>query len=623
MTEISEQISRHICPHDLEAAMKHHFGHEQFRPMQRAIICDAIAGRDLFVLMPTGSGKSLCYQLPAMISKGTTIVVSPLIALMQDQVSVLQANGINATFLNSSVDPNQIAEREAHAIAGQYPLIYMAPERMMSPAGIRLLRKLSINRIVIDEAHCISEWGHDFRPDYRQLGGLRDQLANQPISALTATATPRVIDDIIQQLQLCDSAIHCGHFERPNLNYQLRPKHRVLQQVVGYMKSNPSSEGIVYCLSRVSVDRLCDKLRAHGIDALPYHAGLDRRTRLEHQHQFVHGGARVMVATIAFGMGIDKPDVRFVIHADLPRHLEGYYQETGRAGRDGLPADCILFFSTADRFRYEHFINQKQTEHERNLARQQLQQVLHYAYTTQCRCIPLLHYFGQTHPGSCGHCDNCNNPPQWIDATKDAQKLLSTVVRTDQRFGLGYIIDVLRGSAGKRILGNHHDQLSVYGIGADQPVGYWRKLADTLIGTGQLALTQDEYHVAQLTSDSGPVLRGQKCVQVTRPHRAPNRKVIPKLAPEGPFDHILFERLRALRRNLAQKQNVPPYVVFGDASLKQMVQQRPTSLAQFVQITGVGEHKLKKYGRRFIEAIGGSSDFDPTSSSHQVKSNNS
>ena len=594
---------------NLDTLLKQQFGYNSFRPMQREIIADTLAGHDAFVLMPTGGGKSLCFQLPSLILPGVTVVISPLIALMQDQVKALEANGVRATFLNSSLDYGRIVEREAQAASGHVDLLYLAPERLMSSAGQNLLRRIQVAHFAIDEAHCISEWGHDFRPEYRMLGRLRTQYPHVPITSLTATATPRVAEDIIGQLHLRDPGIYRGRFERENLFYEVRPKQRTFEQIVSYLNKNPDFEGIIYCHSRASTERTAEKLRERRIAALPYHAGLESAVRASNQHEFVYGNTRVIVATIAFGMGINKLDVRFVIHTDLPRNLEAYYQETGRAGRDGLPADCILFFSHGDRAKIERFIEEKEDERERAQALSQLQQMIEFAYATDCRCRTLLSYFGETRNGNCDHCDNCRFPPDLSDATEDARKLLSAVARTDQRFGLNYVIDVLRGAENERIVRNCHNQLTVYGIGQDRPKPYWQRLAATLINEDQLARTRDEFPTTFLTDRSIPVLRGETQVSVVVPRaarradRPPSRK-----RPEGPdhpVDAALFETLRRLRHELATEQGVPPYVIFSDASLRQMAQVHPRTAAQFLSITGVGQYKLDRYGRIFMNAIGG------------------
>ncbi|MEM8738003.1 MAG: DNA helicase RecQ [Planctomycetota bacterium] len=601
---------------DLDLLLKQHFGHHAFRPQQRAIIDDAVAGRDVFVILPTGGGKSLCYQLPALADdRGTTVVVSPLIALMQNQVDLLTANGVPATYLNSTLDLDEQWSREQDALAGKYRLVYLAPERLMSAPGKSLLGRLDVARFAIDEAHCISEWGHDFRPEYRMLGQLRSgfdgRFADTPVMALTATATPRVADDIVRELALRDPAQHRGGFERTNLTYEVRPKQRVVAQILDHLEANPLHEGIVYCLSRKRCEEVAGQLKEQGIPALPYHAGLDPSTREANQHAFIFGDARVVCATIAFGMGVDKPDVRFVFHADLPRHIEGYYQETGRAGRDGLPADCVLFYSGGDRGKIEFFINQKETEAEQEHARQQLEQVVKFAHDTGCRTRALLAHFGEDHPGACGHCDNCIKPPKLVDATQDARKLLSAVARTGQRFGLSHVVNVLRGSRSERVLSRNHHELSVHGIGKDQPTGHWRQLAEHLLHHGQLALSADEYRTAFLTPQSKEVLAGDVTVRLPQSRvaatsadrRRPRAASTPGLDPDLPINESLFAALRELRRDLARNQGVPPYVVFGDAALRQMAQALPTTNQAFLAINGVGQTKLDRYGPQFLEAI--------------------
>ncbi len=615
----------------VDALLKRHFGHEAFRPRQRAIIDDVIAGRDAFVILPTGGGKSLCYQLPALADAaaaesgdaatagGTTVVVSPLIALMHNQVEALNANGIPATFLNSTLDAREVNQRERDALAGKYRLVYLAPERLMSGAGRSLLSRLDVARFAIDEAHCISEWGHDFRPEYRMLGRLRREFdgrfTDTPIIALTATATPRVADDIVRELQLRDAAIHRGGFERTNLYYEVRPKQRVVEQILDHVNRNPTHEGIVYCLSRKRCEEVAGRLADAGVAALPYHAGLEGAIRERNQHAFIYGDARVICATIAFGMGVDKPDVRFVFHADLPRHIEGYYQETGRAGRDGLPADCVLFYSGGDRGRIEFFINQKETEAERQHARDQLDQVIKYSHTLGCRTAALVAHFGDTivsGDGRCGHCDNCVKPPEVDDATEEAQKLLSAVARTGQRFGLSHVINVLRGSEAEKVTSRGHHELSVHGIGRDRPTGFWRQLAEHLTQSGHLASTKDEYRTVHLTPDSRAVLTGEERVQLPRSRAAktgggaglPARTAAAKAVESGPpIDDALFQRLRDLRREIAAEQGVPPYVVFGDLTLRQMAKRHPTTDAALIEISGVGQTKLHRYGPRFLDVI--------------------
>jgi len=442
------------------------------------------------------------------------------------------------------------------------------------------------------------------------LGSLRDQFAGRfadtPVVALTATATPRVRQDILTQLRLRDPAVYLGDFERKNLSYELRPKKDTLGQIGRYLAQNPTHEGIIYCQSRKRCDEMAQKLRGAGILAVPYHAGLDSATREKHQHDFIYGQARIVVATIAFGMGVDKPDVRFVIHADMPRSLEGYYQETGRAGRDGLPADCIFFYSGGDRAKIEHFIEQKEDEDERKHAYWQLQQVIDFAHRATCRMPALLGYFGQEHAGNCGHCDNCLAPPRLLDVTVQAQKLLSAIARTGQRFGIGHVVKVLRGSKEQRVTDFGHDQLSVYGIGADQPDGHWKQLAEHLIQDGALASSTDQFRTLHLTADSKTILRGERGVSMPVSRVSPSG---PARRPRnddftlGPIDDELFNKLRVLRKQLAEEQGVPPYVVFGDKALRHMAATCPINDEAFLAVSGVGQKKLEQYGRAFMSVI--------------------
>jgi ATP-dependent DNA helicase RecQ len=596
---------------ELGQTLKRHFGHDTFRPLQEQIIQDVIDGRDVMAIMPTGGGKSLCYQLPALLRKGTTLVVSPLIALMEDQVKALQTNGIKAAFLNSTNTPQQSMQIQRDAATGQLDLLYMAPERVFSASGLRTIGLMNLTLIAVDEAHCISEWGHDFRPEYRMLGNFREQLAGTyghvPMIALTATATPRVAKDIAAQLQLRNPGIYQRSFERENLYYEVRPKDQTTQQIIQYIQEHPNDEGIVYCYSRNATELLAEKLRQKGIAAKPYHAGLAHQERTANQHDFVYGDTRVICATIAFGMGIDKPDVRFVIHADLPRNLEGYYQETGRAGRDGLPADCILFFSAGDRAKIEHFFEEK-SDAERELAQWQLQQVVKFAYETSCRCVPLLGYFGQEHAGKCGHCDNCQQAPQIINATEDARKFLSAVARTGQTYGMGYVIHVLRGKTDEKIQRNHHDKLTVFGIGKENRISYWKMLAEALINHGYLSQTSDQFPTLRLNTQSMPLLKGEVQFEMVQPRAIEKKQVGSKkqalVAVDGmPVNEALFEHLRQLRLQLAHDQSIPPYMVFSDLSLRQMAALKPMTLTQFDQINGVGALKSKKYGETFVTAI--------------------
>lgn len=598
-----------------ERELKQFFGYDGFRPGQQQIIEAFLRHQDVLVIMPTGGGKSLCFQLPALLKSGVTLVVSPLIALMQDQVQALQDNGIGATFLNSSLSFAEARSRIAQIQSGAIKLLYVAPERLLSDSFLPLLDEIAAEQglagFAIDEAHCVSEWGHDFRPEYRQLRMLRQRYASVPVMALTATATERVRQDIGQQLQLRQPLVHIASFNRQNLYYDVRPKGRqsyidLLQQI-----RRTEGSGIVYCLSRRRVNETAFRLQQDNISALPYHAGLSDRERQQNQERFLRDDVRVMVATIAFGMGINKPDVRFVIHHDLPRNIESYYQESGRAGRDGEPAQCTLYYSPADIKRIDWIINQKvhpltkePLEHEQRIARQQLRQVIDYAESTVCRRTIQLSYFGESFPGNCGQCDNCVHPQPIEDWTVEAQKFLSCVARCRERFGMNHIIDVLRGSQKQRIKQYGHDRLSTYGIGKDRSVEAWRLLGRSLLQQQLVNETTDGFPVLKLNLLSWEVMRGQRPVKIAVPPQIHAPAVPPEeergLSPEA---DLLLRRLRSLRKQLADQQSVPPYVVFAESSLRLMAQRRPQTLEAFSQISGVGSRKLTQYGQVFTETI--------------------
>lgn len=592
----------------LEKALKHHFGYEQFRLGQRRVIEAVLKGRDTLVVMPTGGGKSLCYQLPALLKLGVTVVVSPLIALMQDQVDSLRDNGIAATFINSTLALPDLRQRESALLQGDIKLLYVAPERLVSAGFIQLLKAASqqvgIAAFAIDEAHCVSEWGHDFRPEYRQLSLLRQVFPQVPTLALTATATERVRQDILNQLQLQDPLVHIASFNRQNLFYEVKLKARQsYSELLHQLKTTPGA-GIVYCLSRKRVDEIAQRLRQDGIEALPYHAGLSDRQRQENQQRFIRDDVRVMVATVAFGMGINKPDVRFVVHYDIPRNLESYYQESGRSGRDGDPAHCTLYYSYADVATVEYLIGQKSDEQEQRIARQQLRQMIDYCESTVCRRRIQLGYFGEMLEQPCQNCDNCLSPPPIEDWTIEAQKFLSCVARCRERFGMAHIIDVLRGSKKQRVMALGHDQLSTYGIGKDRTVDEWRLLGRSLLHQRLLEETTDGYPVLKLNAGSWQVLRKQIPVQVAIPERLYGPGANPvQAAEDAPETVRLMERLRSLRKRLADQQSVPPYVVFADAALRQMAQRRPQTLTAFAQISGVGRRKLEQYGQIFTTEI--------------------
>ncbi len=594
----------------LEQALKHYFGYDSFRPGQRSIVEKALQNQDLLVIMPTGGGKSLCYQLPALLKPGLMIVVSPLIALMQDQVQALQDNGIPATFLNSSLSSSELRERERAVLAGEMKLLYVAPERLLGEGLLSSqLSQVHVSAIAIDEAHCVSEWGHDFRPEYRQLSQLRQLYPTVPIMALTATATERVRHDIIDQLDLKDPFVHLATFNRPNLYYEVRSKHKqTYGELLQLIRNNQSGSGIIYCLSRRRVDELTAKLKFDGIPALPYHAGLDNKIRTENQNRFIRDDVQLIVATIAFGMGINKPDVRFVVHYDLPRNIEGYYQESGRAGRDGEPAQCILLFGAGDIKTIEYLISQKidpntgaALEDEQRIAFQQLRRVINYAEATECRRTIQLGYFGEAFPGNCGNCDNCRYPKPVEDWTIEAQKFLSCVARVRERFGLNYIIEVLRGSKNQRILQNGHEKLSTYNIGKDRSADEWKMLGRSLIHQGLVDESTDGYSILRLNNLSWEVLRKQRAVEIAIAIRLQDAATPTSSLTEETEE--LFNRLQALRKRLADEQSIPPYIVFANASLRFMAQQQPLNRAQFANISGVGSRKLSQYGDEFLAEI--------------------
>ncbi len=601
-------------PPSLKEALKHHFGYDQFRFDQRRIIEQVIKNRDVLVIMPTGGGKSLCYQLPALLKDGVTIVVSPLIALMQDQVTALQDNGIGATFLNSTLTSEEARSREQSLFSGSVKLLYIAPERLFTLSFIELIERLSqkvgISTFAIDEAHCVSEWGHDFRPEYRQLFQLKQRYPQIPIIALTATATGRVRTDIVQQLRLKDPDIYISSFNRENLYYEVKQKskqayHQLLSTINEHQGKEKGS-GIIYCLSRKHVNEITSKLKQDGISALPYHAGLNAGERATNQTQFIRDDVQIIVATIAFGMGINKPDVRFVIHYDLPRNLESYYQESGRAGRDGEDARCTILFGWGDVHTIKYLTKQKADPNEQRIAQQQLSQIIDYAESSICRRKIQLGYFGETFNAPCNNCDNCINPAPIEDWTVEAQKFLSCVYRCEQRFGMSHIIDVLRGSRKKRIVDLDHDQLSTHNIGADRSVDDWRMLCRALVHQGYLDETTDGYSVLKLNANSNRVLKKIDTVEIAissrieKPLTSKNKAASAELTLE---ESSLMNELRTLRKTLADRQSVPPYVVFSDASLRQMSQNRPQTAEAFLKISGVGNRKLDQYGEVFTQAI--------------------
>jgi len=587
--------------------LKATFGYDSFRPLQREIIEANLAGRDTFALLPTGGGKSLCFQIPALLREGLTIVVSPLIALMKDQVDQLQAAGVAATYLNSALSAAETRKRLRGLHQGEWQLLYAAPERLMLDNWRENLLNWNVAALAIDEAHCISEWGHDFRPEYRQLAQLRDLLPHAPVMALTATATERVRADIIQGLRLHEPAVFVASFNRPNLTYRVVPKNQPLRQVITFVEQRFRESGIIYCASRNAAERVAQALRERGYPARPYHAGLDNRTRAENQELFLRDEVRIICATIAFGMGINKPNVRWVIHYDLPKNIEGYYQETGRAGRDGLPGECLLLFSPGDVAKQTHFLDEIADPTEQQYARAQLRQIVHYAESGNCRRVELLAYFAETYPQPrCGACDNCLEPRETYDGTLHAQKLLSCVYRVGQasRFGVGlnHLTEILTGADTERLRRWGHDRLTTYGIGKDLTRPQWAAIGRELIRLGYLAQTSGQYPTIELTAKGVLLLRSRETLMLTRPYTLPKARK-EKVSGAIACNEILFERLRTLRKELADERQVPAYVIFGDATLREMAAALPASLEAMSGISGVGQKKLAEFGERFIAEI--------------------
>ena len=587
------------------------FGYTAFRGAQAQIIEHVAAGGDALVLMPTGGGKSVCYQIPALLRQGVGIVVSPLIALMQDQVDALLQLGVRAAFLNSSQDAEAAREVQRRLFAGQLDLLYVAPERLVTEGFVRALERMRAGHglalFAIDEAHCVSQWGHDFRPEYLQLSMLAERFPEVPRIALTATADALTRAEIVTKLKLAQAREFVASFDRPNIRYRVVEKDSARTQLGGFLAGHPGEAGIVYCVSRKKVEDTAERLADKGVRALPYHAGLDAQTRRLHQQRFLREDGIVMVATIAFGMGIDKPDVRFVAHLDLPRSLEGYYQETGRAGRDGEPAEAWLAYGLADVVLLKSWIEQSEAPAEqKRIEGMKLDAMLGYCETASCRRVILLNYFGEA-AQPCGNCDVCLDPPQTWDGTVAAQKLMSAVLRTGSRFGAGHLIDILRGKATERVKQWRHDRLPTFGVGADLDEVAWRAVARQLVALGLLRADAERYGALAVTADARPVLRGESRLELrrARPQRSGGRRAESRRDADlaAGVDPALLDALRALRRELAQAQSVPAYVVFHDATLRELARLRPTSESELRRVAGIGDHKLRRYGARVLEVL--------------------
>jgi ATP-dependent DNA helicase RecQ len=597
---------------DPRAVLKEVFGYDEFRGDQADIVAHVVAGGDAVVLMPTGGGKSITYQVPALVRPGTGLVISPLIALMHDQVDALRANGVRAAYLNSTQNPAERAGVEQDFLAGELDLLYVAPERLSAPATSAMLQRGTLSVIAIDEAHCVSQWGHDFRPDYLALGDLTDRFPGVPRMALTATATHATHQEITERLRLPDARHFVASFDRPNIQYRIEPKVDPRRQLLQFLRAQPAgSAGIVYALSRKSVEQTAEYLRTQGVDALPYHAGLDAAVRAHHQQRFLREDGVVMVATIAFGMGIDKPDVRFVAHIDLPKSVEGYYQETGRAGRDGDPAIAWMAYGLGDVVQQRRLIDQSPGERSYKMRLgQHLDAMLALCETVSCRRQNLLAYFGQSSE-PCGNCDTCLDSPDTWDGLVPAQKLLSTIVRLqrerNQAFGAGHLVDILRGASTERIRQQGHDALATYGLGADLSDQDWRSVIRQLLARGVI-VARGEYGVLAVGDEGAAVLRGETPVPLRRDvlGRGGGAPRVRKAAASDAVadgDRDLFEALRAWRAGVAKEQGVPAYIVFGDATLRALAEQRPASIAALDGITGIGAKKREAYGEGVLAVI--------------------
>jgi ATP-dependent DNA helicase RecQ len=594
----------------LDHALRTVFGIHEFRPHQREIIEHVVAGGDAFVLMPTGGGKSLCYQLPALLMPGTAIVVSPLISLMKDQVDALQANGVAAACLNSSLSAEDAADTLRDLRAGRLDLLYVAPERLMLSGFLDLLRSMPIALFAIDEAHCVSQWGHDFRPEYVKLGELRELFPDVPLLALTATADDQTREDVRIRLGIAHAPVFAAGFDRPNIRYTVEDKRSAPQQLERFIAQHPTDSGIVYCLSRKRVEQVAAALVKKGVKAAAYHAGMTPVKRSKVQDAFASDKVHVVVATVAFGMGIDKPDVRFVVHYDMPKNIEGYYQETGRAGRDGLPAEALLLFGMQDVVTARGLIERGGNPEQVRIEMHKLSAMTAFAEATTCRRKVLLGYFGETLEHDCGNCDVCLDPPELYDATVDAQKALSAVYRMGERFGAGQVIDVLVGANTEKVAKWGHDNLSVFGVGADRTRDEWTSIIRQLIHHGYLYQDIAEYSALKFRNGARGVLRGETTLNFARPRvrvKAEKKRKVPRSVAlfGSDVDEDLFERLRELRREIAAEQEVPAYVVFSDKTLADMAARRPQDRAEFLEVFGVGEAKLERYGDVFLEAIPG------------------
>ena len=579
------------------------FGYQSFRPGQAAIIERALHGRDNLVIMPTGGGKSLCYQVPALLLPGLTLVISPLISLMKDQVDQLRANGVAAACLNSTLSREEQLQVMQDARSGVLKLLYVSPERLLTGGLQQQLAQWQLSLLAVDEAHCISQWGHDFRPEYRALGEIKQRFPQLPVMALTATADDTTRQDIVRHLALTDYDLHLGSFDRPNIRYTLVEKFKPAEQLLRYVQEQRGKSGIIYCNSRTKVEDTAQRLKARGLSAAAYHAGLTTERRSDVQEAFQRDDLQIVVATVAFGMGINKPNVRFVVHFDIPRNIESYYQETGRAGRDGLPAEAVLFFDPADMVWLRRMLEEKEPGPVRDVETHKLNAMGAFAEAQTCRRLVLLNYFGESRQEPCGNCDICLDPPKRYDGLEDAQKALSCIYRVGQRFGLGYVVEVLRGAQSQRIRDHGHDKLSVYGVGRDHSHEHWVSVLRQLIHLGFVTQNIALHSALQLTEAARPLLRGEVSLQLAQP-----RVTLGKLRSSAKtllshYDRQLFAKLRKLRKSIADEEGIPPYVVFNDATLQEMAEQMPTTARDMLSVNGVGQRKLERFGSPFLHLI--------------------
>ncbi|EAS74554.1 MULTISPECIES: ATP-dependent DNA helicase RecQ [Vibrio] len=600
-TLLAEQSDSPVTP---QRVLEGVFGYQEFRDGQQLVIDAAIEGRDSLVILPTGGGKSLCYQIPALVRSGITLVISPLISLMKDQVDQLKANGVAAECINSTMPREELLSVYNRMHTGHLKLVYVSPERVLMRDFIERLENLPLSMIAVDEAHCISQWGHDFRPEYAALGQLKQQFSHVPFMALTATADDATRRDILERLQLNNPEVYLGSFDRPNIRYNLVEKHKPVSQIVRYLETQKGNCGIIYCCSRKKVEMVTEKLCNNHIRAAGYHAGMDADERAYVQEAFQRDDIQIVVATVAFGMGINKPNVRFVVHFDIPRNIESYYQETGRAGRDGLPAEAMMLYDPADISWLRRMLDEKDDGPQKQVETHKLNAMSAFAEAQTCRRQVLLNYFGEYREKPCGNCDICLDPPKHFDATEEARKALSCVYRVNQSFGMGYVVEVLRGMQNIRVRENGHDKISTYAIGRDHSHDYWVSIFRQLIHKGLLFQNITRNSTLQLTEEARPLLRGDVTLELAVPRldTAARAAKSEKLTSKN-YDKKLFAKLRKLRKSIADEDGLPPYVVFSDATLIDMAEILPTSYGEMLAVSGVGQRKLEKYADPFLDLI--------------------